>query len=70
MPKEEGTAHGRHYTEEERAEDDKGEQREFRNGEDDENVDAHNKPQDEGRMQGEAQSDGGHQGGRNKKNSR
>ncbi|MEP6776265.1 MAG: hypothetical protein ABJA50_11785 [Chloroflexota bacterium] len=102
MPKEEGTAHGRHYTEEERVEDENrnhnqshgrghfaedehekagghsdrwandstGEQHEFSSGKDDDNLDVHNKPQDEGQMQGEARNEGGHQGGRNKKNSR
>ncbi len=106
MPKNEGTAHGRHYTEEEHTEDENrnynqskgrqhfqadetakagghsdrwadssssdsaGQQHEFSRGGDNDDVNAHDQPQDEGQMQGEARNEGGHQGGRNRNNSR
>lgn len=42
-----------------------GQLHEFRNDENDDDRNRHNKPQDEGGMQGDARNSGGHQGGRN-----
>lgn len=106
MSRQEGNAHGRHYTEDEKVEDEnrnynqakgrrhfsaeedskagghsdrwadssdddnRGEQHEFARGGDNDDVNAHDQAQDEGRMQGEARNEGGHQGGRNQHNSR
>ena len=106
MPRQEGNAHGRHYTEQEHTEDEnrnynqakgrrhfspdedskagghsdrwadsgsdesRGQQHEFRAGSENEDVHAHSEAQSEGRMQGEARNEGGHQSGRNQHNSR
>ncbi len=105
MPREEGTAHGRHYTEQDdiedanrnynqskgrkhaepdedqRAgghsdrwanaslEDGQGKQHDLERGEE-EKAHIHDDAQSEGRMQGQARKEGGHQTGRNQTNSR
>ncbi len=101
MSKEEGNAHGRHYTEGERkddaqrnhnrdkgrqhfeadidqkagghsdrhANDSSGQQHEFRQDNNDDDLNRHSKPQDAGGMQGDARNQGGHQGGRNQPSS-
>ena len=106
MPRNEGNAQGRHFTEQDKVEDEDrnyteahgrrhfapneeqkagghsdrwadasspdnpGLQHDFRHEGKDDDVNAHDKPQDQGRMQGEAHNEGRHQGGRNRKNSR
>lgn len=106
MPREEGTAHGRHYTEQDDIEDanrnhnqskgrrhtepdeetkagghsdrwadasgeqSAGQQHELRDGDAKQGAHEHDDAQSEGRLQGEARKEGGHQTGRNQHNSR